>query len=276
MRSISQCLPLAALAFVAACDSATDPTTPSASVMVPRAPNASIADGANGGRVGFYFLPSLVPNPGAFSGTFDATLAPSATICQLNDAGSGCAPVPWLMTFAFGGPEPTGITVDPVTESYGANWNKPTLDVGKYRLDVSVRVPLGERLQLSAELGYVDLQVVSRRKDPVDPGFVGVVKGAPIPFKFRIETRTIAFVVPRRETAGSAFQVGDAVKFTAITVDLHGEQGSCLATWTSSDPAIATVDPDGTVHGVALGSASITAACAGVSGTAPVNVGPPD
>ena len=274
MRSISQCLPLplAALALLAtACDHAADPTSPPATVMVPRVPNALIMDGAHGGGIGFYFLPSLVPNAGPFSGTFDATLAPSATICQLNDAGTGCLPG-WLMTFSFGGPAPTGITVDPLTESYGANWNKPTLDVGKYRLAVAVNVTLGGFAR-PVQLGVVDLQVVERKKDPVDPGFVRVVKGAPIPFKFRIETRTVGFVFPLSGVRPEALNVGDEVRLPAGAVDLHGQPASCTMTWTSSNPTVATVDTSGLVHAVAPGSTEIAVDCGGVGFTIPIQVG---
>jgi len=65
MRSIAQCLPLAVLAtLVNACERPTAPTSRPASVLVERSPNASISDAVNGGRLGFYFLPSLVANPG--------------------------------------------------------------------------------------------------------------------------------------------------------------------------------------------------------------------
>jgi len=47
------------------------------------------------------------------------------------------------------------------------------------------------------------------------------------------------------------------------------------ATWTSGKPEVATVDRDGVVHGVASGTAVITARAGGESGTATVTVSGP-
>ncbi|MEG1384681.1 MAG: Ig-like domain-containing protein, partial [Oscillospiraceae bacterium] len=49
---------------------------------------------------------------------------------------------------------------------------------------------------------------------------------------------------------------------------------SSAVAWSSSDPAIATVDANGLVTGVAAGSATITAAANGKTATCAVTVTP--
>jgi hypothetical protein len=169
------------------------------------------------------------------------------------------------MTFPFGGNGPTGITVDALTESYNAIWSKPTLDIGKYRLQVVVPVTFFDGdldRTMDVQLGSVDLQVVSKKKDPVDPGFVAVVKGSPIPVKFRIETGTVGLILvfPLRQ-----LPVGSSWTYDATVFDLHGQTMSLPVTWTTSNSAIATVDADGTVHGLSVGNVRIIATCGGVS-----------
>src|SRR5260370_40391204 len=69
--------------LVACADRATAPTA-----VRPAAPSFEIRDGAhNNGNPHFYFLPPIVASPNA-TGSFDATQAPSVTVCQL--ASSGC------------------------------------------------------------------------------------------------------------------------------------------------------------------------------------------
>ncbi|MFC4138339.1 MULTISPECIES: Ig-like domain-containing protein [unclassified Microbacterium] len=60
-------------------------------------------------------------------------------------------------------------------------------------------------------------------------------------------------------TGGDAVAAGDDIALAATV----GPAGAVQeVTWTSSDPAVATVDPDGTVHGAAEGAVTITAAAA--------------
>ncbi|WP_419940512.1 Ig-like domain-containing protein [Candidatus Palauibacter sp.] len=59
---------------------------------------------------------------------------------------------------------------------------------------------------------------------------------------------------------GSALAVGDSMQFTATVFDRNGHPvGGLTFEWSSSDPAIATVDERGWVMGIAEGSADITA-----------------
>ncbi|HEX5076291.1 MAG TPA: hypothetical protein VFW03_23965 [Gemmatimonadaceae bacterium] len=272
MRSISQCLPLAVLAmFVTACDQATAPTSSPVRALDLRTPNASISDAANGGRLGFYFLPPLVANPGTFDGTFDATLEPYVTICELITETGACSDAGDIMTIPFGGDGPTAVTADALSESYNANWNRPTLDIGKYRLAVRVHSSAVGSHQI--RLGFVDLQVISKKKDPVDAGFVPVVKGSPIPFKFRIETGTVGGV---RVGGTHVFVVGSSEAVRVFVFDLKDRVISCpTLTWTSSNPGVMSIGATtGVFEAVSVGVATITGACRGVSGSAEFSVVP--
>jgi serine/threonine protein kinase/uncharacterized protein YjdB len=68
-------------------------------------------------------------------------------------------------------------------------------------------------------------------------------------------------------------RVGRAARFQAVA---RGSDGAVLrnreVSWTSSEPEVAAVSPDGAARGLLPGSASITAACEGVSGSAEVEV----
>ena len=72
--------------------------------------------------------------------------------------------------------------------------------------------------------------------------------------------------------------VGDTVRLEAEVRDANGHAltGDASLTWSSSDPSVATVDGSGLVSGVALGTATITAASASLQGTAQITVGDVD
>lgn len=63
--------------------------------------------------------------------------------------------------------------------------------------------------------------------------------------------------------------VGGTVQYTATLTRTTGQTAniSSIATWTTSNPAIATVNSAGLVTRVAAGTATITATYAGISGT---------
>jgi len=73
--------------------------------------------------------------------------------------------------------------------------------------------------------------------------------------------------------ASAAVVVQGKVQLAATLRDANGRTLSGrLVTWTSDNPAVATVDANGVVTGVSLGSAAVTATSEGVSGTASVTV----
>ncbi|HYT84527.1 MAG TPA: Ig-like domain-containing protein [Gemmatimonadales bacterium] len=73
--------------------------------------------------------------------------------------------------------------------------------------------------------------------------------------------------------AATLAAVGLAQQFTALAKDANGNTvtGQLFA-WSSSVPAIASVDQTGLATGLAIGSATITATAAGVAGTATLSV----
>jgi uncharacterized protein YjdB len=73
--------------------------------------------------------------------------------------------------------------------------------------------------------------------------------------------------------ATAEVHVGASTQLTAIVIDSFGDQRLNLpVAWTSSAAARATVGSDGLVSGIGPGSATITAAVGGKSGTAVVSV----
>ncbi len=66
---------LPVLVLAAACSDG-GPVQPAAGPML------AILDGANGGNEGFYFLPPMVGEPGAFDAGFNGALSPVVKICD--------------------------------------------------------------------------------------------------------------------------------------------------------------------------------------------------
>ncbi len=75
---------------------------------------------------------------------------------------------------------------------------------------------------------------------------------------------------------GSSIAKGTTVQLTATGVFSDGttQDFTLSASWTSTPAGFATVDPDGLVTGTSVGSATITATQAGVSGATTVTVTP--
>lgn len=69
---------------------------------------------------------------------------------------------------------------------------------------------------------------------------------------------------------------GQTSQFTAVGVDAQGNpvSGGGAASWQSSAPSVATVDGNGVVRGVAVGSSAIQATIRGVSGSRIITVLP--
>ena len=76
--------------------------------------------------------------------------------------------------------------------------------------------------------------------------------------------------------SAASLSVGGTQQFTATTKDANGNVlTGHVITWSTSDPAIATVDTTGRVTALAVGSATITATSEGHSGSASVTVSAP-
>ena len=75
--------------------------------------------------------------------------------------------------------------------------------------------------------------------------------------------------------ASRSLEVTKALQLTASITDIRGRAiPGKVATWTSSNPNVATVSSTGRVQTVALGTATITATCDGQSGTSVITVTP--
>lgn len=214
-------------------------------------PSETISDAAHAGAVpGFYFLPPMVPAP-SYSGTFDGGLQPTVEICELS--GSTC--VTTLATY------PAAVNV--ASQLYQVNWhtNQFNLDPAKhYRISVYVG---------TFRLGYADVDVVSTGKElkNVDTQqYIPLQDDRTLPIKFRIETGIAAQVIVTPDSA--AIPVGGTQQFTATVLDLHGNPLAASVTWSSSAPAVATVDGTGLATGVSVGSTTITATAQAASGSA--------
>lgn len=75
--------------------------------------------------------------------------------------------------------------------------------------------------------------------------------------------------------ANVSLKVGDKQQLTATVSDAKGKTMSATVTWASADPTIATVDQDGTVHGVAAGVVKVTASIGTLSAASTVTVTSP-
>ncbi|TMC67287.1 MAG: hypothetical protein E6J18_16365, partial [Chloroflexi bacterium] len=195
----------------------------------PGAPSFEIRDGAhNNGNPHFYFLPPIVASPNA-TGSFDATQAPSVTVCQL--ASSGCPVIAqFSMTTGTGS---AVVRVDAASQSYVVNWQTDQCVTGPCTLP-SGNVYRIRVLVASTELGHADVQVVVSQQEAknVNTGeFFPLVDGRTLPVKFRIEQGAVFVAGPSSQplmiqtpvsAAGSSVQLvipgGALSQPTGITV----------------------------------------------------------
>jgi hypothetical protein len=172
---------LTTLGVVAACGEPAGPGG-SAGPTLPPGVAFDISDAAHGGLPGFYFLPPMVPDPGPFTGTFDATLSPVVRICPWN--GTACTGADVVFN---GGSGSEQITVNTMNESYGATWitSRANLSAGSL-----LRLRVYADAITSTALGFADLVVVNKTKDlkDVQADHIGLVRNIPFQIRFRIET----------------------------------------------------------------------------------------
>lgn len=140
-----------------------------------------IFDGAHGGRLGFYFLPPLVPNPRT-NGRFDRNQFPTVQIDQINPTTSQVirSVATFSRTSGRGGERIA------VGAAYSVRWN-----TARYRVNPGeifrIRVLLN-----GAELGFADVDLVGSRRQLRNVNtnsYIGLIDGTTLSIRFRIETR---------------------------------------------------------------------------------------
>ena len=131
----------ASLALISCAERANAPTA----LRPPAAPRFEIRDGAhNSGNPHFYFLPPIVASPNA-TGSFDATQAPSVTVCPLTGSDCGTVVAQFSPTSGTGS---AVVRVDAANQLYIVNWQTDqcvtgpcTLSSGNvYRIRVLVAI----------------------------------------------------------------------------------------------------------------------------------------
>lgn len=231
-------------------------------------PDAAIVDAVHGGREGFYFLHPFVTKPGVV-GPFDATLAPRARLCALNSSRTACSDV-ILATILTG----SGLTVDPKNGVVTGQWSSPaSLDLStvsgsetRYRLEILVDV--GNR---SVTLGYADLWITDKDQVLKPAGFVDLVRGKTLVFRFGILDGTVGYVVVMPNPVEVA--IGGTQQMSAAAYDLHNASiPSATFVWSSENPDIAAISSAGVATGLANGSTTLHATTRGVTGQAVINV----
>lgn len=236
----------------------------------PRNLGGAVQPGAGTNQLGFYWLPPTVKAHPTFSGIFDASRQPVVRVVCQGATGPTCPQVVRLDGASSGSSK---VKVDPDAEAYVAVWQSlPTLQLGpgKYRLEVSE----GDQL-----LGRADLHVVATQSaaNNVPAGEIAVVRGAPFPIKFRIESGAeppppVPPTPPAcrecLEIAPGALllpQVGSQGRLVAYFVDAQGTRTLANATFSSAQPGVVSVTGAGQATAVSLGSTRVTAQAGGLT-----------
>ena len=198
--------------LVAGCMDGSSPTDLSPDLVILDAEH-----GDNGSH--FYFLPPMVPNPGA-TGVFDASQPAVVEVCELT--GSDCALA--IIDFSVGAGT---ITVSVEDEHYLALWH-----AGDFALDLAKLYRIGVFVG-AQELGFADVQPVANGgglKNVETGEVIGLVDNRTLPIKFRIEEGAI--------DGGITI---DATALTAPTFALSGPLGS--GSFPSDTPLVRDLDP---------------------------------
>ena len=240
------------------------PTTPP-----PLDPAFVISDGGHSnGNSHFFFLPPLVPNP-TTTGVFDGALSPTIDICEY--AGGCVATVAQFSTSS--GTGGATVDIDASAKQYMVNWDTKTCIWGACALDPAKTY----RLQVLVDgilIGFADVDVVSKGSElkNVQTGeYIGLLNGRTLPVKFRIDVDMLLSIALSPSPANLA--VGESLQLTATMRNAHGVviTGPILS-WSSSNPALATVDVNGVVTAIEPGGVTVTALADGMNGTADITV----
>src|SRR6266700_3471523 len=140
---------------------------------------------------------------------FDATQAPSVTVCLL--AGLACTTVIAQFSMTTG----TGsavVRVDATNQLYIVNWQTDQCTTGPCTL-LSGNVYRIRVLVAGTELGHADVQVVASQQEArnVNTGeFFPLVDGRTVPVKFRVEQGAVFVVAPSTQRVMIQTPVTDA------------------------------------------------------------------
>src|SRR5256885_2243689 len=179
-----------------------------------------ISDGAHGGgNAHFFFLPPLV-DVSQFSGTFDSSLSPVVTVCQLS--GIGCGPT-FAQCSMTAGTGSEVVRLDVAGSQYAVNWHTDQCPNGPCTLPTTsayrIRVTVGV-----AELGYADVVLVAngaQAKNVDTNQYIALVDGRTLPIKFRIERGAVTLLpasggVAAMGPSGGVIATGDGTMALAI------------------------------------------------------------
>jgi hypothetical protein len=249
------------LGGAAACGDGGTPVTSDAATRAPAGRSATIFDAAHAAPDSkFYFLPPMVRNPHDDQREADGSLSPIVQVCELT-AANVCGRV--IDTYGPTGGSKTNENVRWLGNHYHVNFH-----AGSYTLDVTKRLRVTVFVD-GLTMGWADVIVATTSKELrwVDEDeFVTITTSETLPIKFRIG-QGIAGGITLTPPTQTVFR-GQTAQYTATVTDLHGQPLDVPITWSTSDPAIATVDANGLVTTHATGTVTITASAERVSATA--------
>ncbi len=219
-----------------------------------------ISDAANDGIDEFYFLePTVAKNP-KFSGRFHPDLLPVVEISD--DFGFE------RLHQVFTRNDPAyKISVDRTNQHYVLNWNssKNKAEKGKiYR----VRVRIGEKV-----MGYMDVAIVPKNQGKLDGGLTPLQENQSLKIQFRLEEKHCpANIIVEPESAD--ILVGQAKQFIAKVYNYYGELlDNIKVKWSLENEEIASINKEGKVSAIAVGTTKIVAKASDVAGAANLNIG---